>query len=181
MGRSGYDMSGTRKPPTAEADNTADSNAGNRQTGPGSGASENQGRGNQEPAGVTANYAIYNSATGRGWLAGSGGGGGPRRAPAPPSPAPATVPTSAPGMGRGRGVSHGSSGGPAVDDSFVGPRIPPGRQQGEGAAPAKAQEFAGAGAGGSGGEDKADSDGGSQGGKAAVAAMTREYFGDHGM
>ncbi|RYP59652.1 hypothetical protein DL769_008453 [Monosporascus sp. CRB-8-3] len=155
-------MSGTKKPPNAEADNTADSDAGNRRTGPSSGADENQGRNSQGPAGVIADYAIYNAATGRGWLAGRGGHGGPSPPPAPPGPAPATAPTAAPGMGRGRGVSRGSSGGTAVDASFIGPRVLPQQQQGEGAAPAKAQELVG---GGSGGEDKAESEGSNQGGK----------------
>ncbi|RYO73945.1 hypothetical protein DL766_005904 [Monosporascus sp. MC13-8B] len=146
-------------PPTPRPTTPPTLNAGNRQTGSSSSTNENQGRSHQEPAGVTANYAIYDAAAGR------GGRGGPRPAPAPPGPAPATAPTFAPGTDRGRGVSHGSSGVPAVDASFVGPRIPPRRQQGERAAPAKAQEFAGTGVGGSGGEDKVDSDGGNRGGK----------------
>ncbi|RYP75624.1 hypothetical protein DL771_002324 [Monosporascus sp. 5C6A] len=163
MGRSGYDTSGTTKPPNTEADGTADPNAENRQTGPSSVANEDQGRNNQRPAGPIADYAIYNAATGRGWLAGRGGHGGPRPAPPPPGPAPDTAPV----MGRGRGMGYSSSGrGPAVDASLVDPHLmQQQQQQGESGALAPSQELGVAGASGSEGEEKADSDGSNQGGK----------------
>ncbi|RYP93183.1 hypothetical protein DL770_000658 [Monosporascus sp. CRB-9-2] len=169
MGRSGYDISGTRKPPNAEADSTADPGGEDRQTGPDSVANGNQGRNDQRPAGVFADYAIYSAATGRGWLAGRGGHGGSRPAPPPPGPAPATAPTtaptSAPVTGRGRGMDYGSSGrGPAIDASLVDPRLMQQQQGGSGAL-APSQESGGAGAGGSGGEDTADGDGSNRGGR----------------